>query len=228
MHIRRLELQTHDLPAQQQFYGERLGLPIIAANEQSVELQMGKTRLAFKQAPADWQGVYHFALNIPENLLPAAKRWLTRSAPTLQDSSGADEFNFQSWNAHALYFSDAAGNIVEFIARHDLPNRSEQPHFDARQILVISEIGLATDDVPTMVELLRSRIGVEVYRGSGSETFAAVGDEHGLLIVVQRGREWYPETGKAAELLPVKIWILNDAGREYLILGTPYRIAAVD
>jgi hypothetical protein len=45
---------------------------------------------------------------------------------------------------------------------------------------------LPTDDVPGLVERLTARLGLPVWRGP-TEDFAAVGDEHGLLIVVRPG-----------------------------------------
>jgi len=70
-------------------------------------------------------------------------------------------------------------------------------------VLNISEIGVAAENVAEQVAAIQARTGAPVYRGPGSDTFAQVGDEHGLLIVVQRGRIWFPDTGKPAEHLPI-------------------------
>jgi hypothetical protein len=113
-------------------------------------------------------------------------------------------FYSESWDAHNLYFRDPAGNIVELIARHTLGNADAGP-FSGASILGISEIGVAADDVRELVAELIERTGAAEYHGPGSASFSPVGDESGLLIVVARGRIWFPETGVPAEPLPVTV-----------------------
>ena len=64
----------------------------------------------------------------------------------LVDETGKDEFESKSWNSDSVYFKDAAGNVLEFIARHNLKNAVEE-EFDSSQILNVSEIGLPSEDV---------------------------------------------------------------------------------
>jgi hypothetical protein len=66
--------------------------------------------------------------------------------------------------------------------------------------------------------LLRRAAGLQPYRGE-TDTFTAVGDENGLLIVVQQGREWYPRTGISAEPSPLEIRFENNQKHYYLRLG---------
>ena len=61
----------------------------------------------------------------------------------------------------------------------------------------IQELAWAADDVPAFVSQLQATTGLPAY-GTPSPTFAPLGDEQGLLIVVQTGREWFPQTGVAA------------------------------
>ena len=51
---------------------------------------------------------------------------------------------FENWNANAVYFYDNNGNILEFIARHDLQNNQFTP-FNSESILNISEIGIVSE-----------------------------------------------------------------------------------
>ena len=44
--------------------------------------------------------------------------------------------------------------------------------------------------------------------------FTPVGDEQGLFVVVKRGRMWFPDTGKAAELLPITV--TTQVGTEHM------------
>jgi catechol-2,3-dioxygenase len=222
MNIDELEILTPDLSGEHDFYSGVLGLPGLAITGDSLSVQVGSSRLTFGQAPGGWNGFYHFAFNIPENQFREAKSWVSRRAPLIRDSQGADEFHFESWNAHSLYFYDPAGNILELIARHNLDNGSEKP-FDPQSILSISEIGLASDDVPGTVRTLQEGLGIEIYDGPGSDTFTATGDEHGLLIVVKRSRIWFPETGKPAGLLPLAAVISTHMGKRFKLSAHPNR-----
>jgi catechol-2,3-dioxygenase len=196
MHIHELELLANDLAELRVFYGELLGLPVLQASEAILELRVGTTVLRFVQAPVGWQGFYHFAFNIPENQLSEASAWLQQRVPLIADRSGNSRFRSESWNAEQIYFYDPAGNIGELIARHGLANATSDP-FGAQHLLNVSEIGLAVDDVPRAAGGLRKQFGIETYL-EASDTFTPLGDEHGLLIVVQQGRIWFPDTGKAA------------------------------
>ena len=149
MQITRLELKTSDLKEQALFYGETLGLDtrIIAGDQ--VLVRAGATELVFTQAAEGQVNLYHFAFNIPEDQFENAKQWLAMRAELLADEDGNTTINSKTWNSHSLYFKDPAGNILELIARHDLKNASEQ-----FEILSISEIGLATDDVLEFVKTL--------------------------------------------------------------------------
>lgn len=216
MNILELFLQTNQLKAQRQFYTEVLGLSVVDEVEgQWFAVQIGGSRLIFQQA-AD-NGIYHFALNIPSNQFAEAKTWVSHRLPLITDNSGADEFDFRNWNAHAVYFYDPAGNIVELIARHNLNNDAERP-FDPQSLLCISEVGLATEDVPAFTQRVRSQLGIQVYRRSESKEFTAVGDENGLLIAVKAGRVWYPDTGKIAQLLPITVRLTTPTGTQTIQL----------
>ena len=221
MKIDEIGMLTADLRAMQEFYRNRLGLPVVRKDDKTLQVGAGASTLLFSQAPEGWAGCYHFAFNIPENRFKEAKEWAAQRATLLKSSSGEDEFNFRSWDAHSLYFYDPAGNILELIARHALAETATPTQFSANSILSVSEIGLVTEDVLLQVGLLTAELGVEVYDGEGSDTFAAVGDEEGLLIVVKRGRTWFPDTGKAADSSPLSLAVTTRRGR-YRLSGPPF------
>lgn len=196
--IQRLELQSDDPGWSSIFYAENMGLPIT----QEGAIQAGKTELRF--VPAETSAVYHFAFNISSNKIDGAADWLEERGIPIRFADGRRIVEFQNWNAHAVYFQDTSGNILEFIARHDLPPGDDEP-FSVKDILGISEIGVVVDDVLATVESIRAELGFEVYKDSLSADFAAVGDHEGLLIVVRKDRTWFGSPDLKAAPFPAKV-----------------------
>jgi catechol-2,3-dioxygenase len=221
VNITSLELATKDLQAQKDFYTKILEFPV-KLTASGLEVKAGKTELRFIQAQADFDGAYHFAFNIPENQFRQAKAWISSRVPLLCDESGKDEFPFEGWNSHSLYFKDAAGNVLEFIARHNLQDAVEGD-FDSRNILNISEIGLPSEDVVQFASELCTRLGLSVFKQEPNETFTPVGDDQGLFILPSKNRIWIPNSGVPAKLLPIKV--RGEAhGRSWEVRGVPYQI----
>jgi hypothetical protein len=122
--------------------------------------------------------------------------------------------------AHGIHFKDSAGNILEFIARHDQKNATDEA-FNSKHILQVSEIGLPSQDVISFAKELCKKLGVSVYRQDFNETFTPIGDEDCLLILPVENRIWYPNTGVPAKLLDVKV-DLEVNGKKFQIKGMPY------
>jgi catechol 2,3-dioxygenase-like lactoylglutathione lyase family enzyme len=226
MNIIYLELPTRDLIAQRDFYSRALDLPVELYAEK-LEVKAGKATLAFTQAQPEFEGIYHFAFNIPANQFPAAKAWVAERVPLLRNEAGTDEYDFTNWNAHAFYFKDAAGNILEFIARHDLQNAANGP-FDSQQILQVSEIGLPSEDVLAFANALCTQMSLQPFRTNQPDgEFTPIGDDNGLLILPVVGRLWLPthDPGIPARLLPVHVK-LNIDGKDWAVHGVPYEIHA--
>ncbi|HSL47169.1 MAG TPA: hypothetical protein VK897_27265 [Anaerolineales bacterium] len=221
MNITRLELLTADLQAQRDFYADVLELPV-SLTSASLEVQAGGTNLVFKQAWSDFDGAYHFAFNIPENQYDNAKRWIMSRLSLLQDKTGKEDFESKSWMSDSVYFLDTAGNVLEFIARHNLNNRVNED-FDSRKILNVSEIGLPSEDVVGLANELCTRLGLSVFKQEPNENFTPVGDDNGLLILPLKDRIWMPDSGVPAKLLPVKVQGIAN-GREWEVHGVPYEI----
>src|SRR5688572_870956 len=182
MKITYLELPTKDLHAQRDFYANILELPAELKSSGAV-VRAGNTDILFTQASPHFEGAYHFAFNIPENQLHAAKKWISSRIPLLRDETGKDEFEFESWNSRSVYFKDAAGNVLEFIARHDLKNAVDGD-FNSTHILQVSEIGLPSEDVLARASELCTRLNLSVYKQQPNEIFTPVGDDNGLFIQI--------------------------------------------
>jgi hypothetical protein len=214
------------------FYHGLLGLQLIEEKKDSLTIAAGPTRLTFVAAAGE-NGVpfYHFAFNIPENKIRAALAWQKERTPLipiperLRDPAfPADVVDYSYWNAHSIFFFDAAGNVVEYIARHDLDNGAGGA-FDSRDILYASEIGLITDDVADLALKLKAVAGVKQYRGA-SDQFTALGDESGLLLVMKRGRvlSFDARTKKEAAIFQTAVTVRGAESTKFSVPGLPYEI----
>jgi catechol 2,3-dioxygenase-like lactoylglutathione lyase family enzyme len=221
MFISYLELPASDLPAQRDFYANILGLPV-RFSPAGLEVKAGKTGVMFTQAPPDFEGAYHLAFNIPGSQFRVAKKWISSRIPLLRDEDGKDEFKSESWNSDSVYFKDAAGNVLEFIAHHNLKDAVEGD-FDGRQILQVSEIGLPAENVVALADELCKRLNLSIFKQQPNETFTPVGDDNGLFIVSIKDRIWIPNSGVPAKLLPIKVKGTAEGG-EWEVRGVPYEI----
>src|SRR5207249_3790264 len=96
--------------------------------------------------------------------------------------------------------------------------------FTSASLLSLSEIGLVVDDVPQLVQMIQRALGSPVYHGAINELFTPVGAENGLLIVVKRGRVWFPESKVAATAAPLTAIISDTRMTRYRIDGPPYHL----
>jgi catechol-2,3-dioxygenase len=209
MQIHELRLPTTHLDAQLAFYRDVMSLPVVASGAGHFAVQAGATRLIFT-TEGEAAPVYHFAFNVPRNGFPSACAWIEARVPLIADAKGATTWHSDGWNADMLYFYDPAGNIVEFIARQTLDYERPTP-FSSADIQCISEIGWAVDDVRATVTHLSARLRIPTYDGEGSDSFSALGDEHGLLILVRKGRAWFPTQDRLAIDGDTQVVIANDA-----------------
>jgi hypothetical protein len=118
----------------------------------------------------------------------------------------SEEHDFSAWDgARARYFRDPDGNVAELIAR---------PR--ARPELSLAEVGLPVEDVAAAVESLAA-LGLSPHHG-WNDAFAPLGDDDGLLIVVRRGRNWFPTDEPSGEA-PVQVTIAGAASGSVRVAG---------
>jgi catechol-2,3-dioxygenase len=221
------------LAEMRRFYHELLGLPILEDRPEALTVAPGASSITFAKASAE-QGepFYHFAFNIPENKILAAHDWqrertpLDRLSHDLHDPAmPEDVVHFGHWNAHSIFFWDPAGNVVEYIARHD-PRNAAEGGFGTRDILHASEIGFITDDVNETAGGMQRALGLGQYR-SGDENFRALGDEHGLLLVIRTGRRWGYDQAAArpTTIFPTFAEIRGAEPGRFAVPGHPHEVA---
>ena len=213
MKIEKLVLLANDLKQTKNFYSGKLNLEIIEEESDSISFKAGRTILVFKGTSGD-NPVYHFAFNISNNKIEEAAEWCeSKGLQLLPYPVNHKVIDFPNWNAKSIYFLDAGGNILEFIARFDLKNESNSP-FDKKQILNVSEIGMVTDDVNEFCKSTSKQFGIPFYeKQPPSPNFSVMGDAEGLLIVVPAKRKWFP-TEIISNQFPVEI-VLEQSGMNY-------------
>ncbi|MDM1348313.1 glyoxalase [Myroides marinus] len=205
MNILSINIQTNNLEVSKQFYTEVLQLPIIESLEENFTLQVGQSILTFEQTDVNVE-IYHYAFNIPSNQIENALVWAKAHLSLIENVEGNLVTTFETWKAKSIYFTDNNGNILEFIAREDI-QVNVQGDFSPSQIINISEMGIVTEQPMVQAEKLIADYGLSYFeKNEPTEQFLALGDDHGLLIMVTPNRNWYP-TSIAAQFTPAEIMI---------------------
>ena len=195
------------LPKLAEFYGGHLGLPL-SETDSGIGLGIGESTLSFRAS--DGAPFYHVALLVPGDRFDAALAWAGESFELLPDrETGEVVFDFTNWDALAVYFHDPAGSIVELITHRAIGETGATGAFAARELLGISEIGLACDPPAVAAELERE-LGLELWDGTveGEARLAFVGEKARTLILCRSGRPWLP-TGRPAEAHPVEVVLVG-------------------
>ena len=198
MEIREVVLPTRDTGTIERFYGRELGLEVVS-DPACVTVALGRTRMVFEES--EYEGAHHLAFTIPTGMFPQAKEWIAARAALL-GRDGVDEFEGpSSWNSRSVYFDGPDGQVLELIERRGLKHPTTDD-FGTDGLLCVSEVGVAVPEVLDTVNLLQLS-GIEPYGSPPSEGFAAVGDIHGMLILVSPGRGWMPTGDRLAQQVPV-------------------------
>ncbi|MFE0560754.1 VOC family protein [Paenibacillus sp. NPDC058910] len=189
MNILKVEVRTKQLAMIKKFYVDLLEFEVKKDADERLELQAGRSTIEFVQ-DHDSRAFYHIAFSIAVDQLSEAMKWLENNGIELITQDGNQPFEFKDWPASACYFYDPDGNLIEFIAHHATVHE-QADSFNAKHIIAISEIGLPVVDVREEIRRLHEVFGLSLWRGDG-KLFAAMGDENGLLIVIDKHRPWFP------------------------------------
>ena len=209
MDILEIEILSDNIDETIKFYSDLLGFKILHVDGNTISFAVGKSVLTFIKSD-NLNPKYHFAFNIPCNKIDDAILWTYSKTPLIKITNDKIIADFDNWNANAIYFYDNNGNILEFIARHDLNNASENT-FDISSIESISEIGIVAENALELADKLINENKLSLFaKGSKSEAFSALGDDNGLLVIVKSHRNWYPTNLQAKKFLTkIKLKINN-------------------
>lgn len=227
--FRELRLRTSQpLDEMEHFYADLLEMKVLERTREHLSVAAGETRLSYFQEPEDGSTpFYHVAFNIPENKILGARDWQLERTPldpnpdAPRDPDHPDIVHFGHWHAHAVFFRDPAGNILEHIARHTLDNAAPGP-FSSRDIQCCSEIALVLDedDLRPAADRIGRAIGASRYRTSSSR-FVALGDENGLVLVMKKGVSLRGD----ADVYATEVDLVDpDKDFDHSVPGMPYRL----
>lgn len=209
MNILELELLSDDISKTEAFYNRVLGLDTLYKDQSCISFYAGSTKLTFHSSQ-NVKPVYHFAFDVPNNMLLEAFSWIESNAEIMYVIPPDKISDFRNWNAKSFYFYDNNGNILEFIARNDWDNTSAKS-FGGKSILSVSEIGLVSKDVTVQCDELYNKYGLTPYSKQPKlPKFIVLGTVTGLFILVEESRDWYP-TDKKAKSFWTKV-IFNHEG----------------
>ena len=216
MDIRQVQLATRSLADTARFY-ERLGCPVEIVDA-TVLIVVGSTLLVFRELP-EMTGALHLAMTIPTGTFDAAKAWIA-GLTTVLGTDDQDEFEGPpNWNSRSVYFEGPDQQLLELIERRDLESGARRAGDGSGTgtgtgtvvpLVSVSEVGVPVPDVLGAVEALR-RAGLEPYANPPGESFAAVGDVDGLVILVSPDRRWFPTGDRSPSSAPVVIDVGLDA-----------------
>jgi catechol-2,3-dioxygenase len=199
MDIRQVQLATRSLADTARFY-ERLGCSVEIVDA-TVRIVVGSTLLVFRELP-EMTGALHLAITIPTGTFDAAKAWIA-GLTTVLGTDDQDEFEGPpNWNSRSVYFEGPDQQLLELIERRDLP--VDVGENTAVPLVSVSEVGVPVPDVLGAASALR-RAGLEPYANPPGESFSAVGDVDGLVILVSPDRRWFPTGDRSPSSAPVVI-----------------------
>lgn len=203
MHLALVSLPVVDVGAAAQFWSG-LGLPV-SVEGGAARVQVGRNVLRLRPAATTAAGAHHLAITVPTGSFGAAKAWVAQRVGLL-DADGQDEFEGPSgWRSRSVYFGGPERSVLELIERRDLVVEGGWSGlFGPDDLLALSEVGIAVADVPATVARLTAA-GLTPYANPPAPSFAAVGDAHGLLILVTPGRAWLPTQDRHASAVATRV-----------------------
>lgn len=188
MRIQHLLLPVSDPGSVARYFGTVLELDTDAD-----QVRIGWSTLQLEPAGDRPVGGVHLAFTVPHNRFVAATAWLDARAQRQRDAEGREHFDFGgSWDAESIYFTGPDGLILELIARRRLPASARTGIFHGSEMTCISEVGLPALSVEAMQAQVEATLGLAPF-STPTPHFAPMGDDEGLLIIVDATRRWFPE-----------------------------------
>ena len=211
MIIKHLRLYCSNLGELKHYYTKKFHFKLVNSEEESFTLKVGDSLLTFTENKLQ-NAYYHFALDIPYGEVSDALKW-TKKKVEIVPFKGKEIQEFTSWDARSIYFLDPAGNVVEFIGREKIQTEGDahdsHSPFSEKKVMHIREVGLPVFQVSSVTSMIKEKTGVAEF-DCKDNTFCAIGDHHGLFIVVDKAEKtWFP-TDEQAKAFPLEVDFLQE------------------
>ncbi|MGY5344207.1 VOC family protein [Paenibacillus glucanolyticus] len=186
-HLAGLKLKTLSIQGVKQFYHGLLHFPITRENEVEIEFQPTPDfSLVFEEVFEPLSPV-HIAFEVSYSRFNSTIQQLAEQLPLLQWPDGEVVEWFDSGvNA---YFKDGDGNLLEFIAHHDLKEGVLTPN-GPYGVLYLREVGLPVEDPVAARLWMKRTLGLTIAKDSEQFAFVIGGTAHA--VVVSTKRKWIP------------------------------------
>ncbi|MFQ4150198.1 hypothetical protein AAGW05_16175 [Arthrobacter sp. LAPM80] len=207
MKILNVTITVQDLAKAVQFYRDTLLLPV-ELTPAGAAVTIGSSRLML--SPGDtFAGVHHLAFGVLPSEFELAHAWLAARVPLLTADGSEIIRGSDDWKSRSLYFLGPEGIILELISRAaDASTMSGKG--DTPRILSISEVGFGVDDVLDTAATLTRELGIPHFHDL-SRSFASMGSDDGLLILVHQNRVWFPTKSSEPARGPLTVLIESPA-----------------
>lgn len=213
MLLKEISLQTSQLSALFNFYKEVLELPAMQSGNDRILITAGKSQIIFDKTNTTGNPFYHLAFNIPSNKFEEAFLRIQGKLELLWlDDYKSYIADFTNWHAKSFYFIDPAGNILEFISRFDLNDKTGEP-FSAAHIRNVSEIGLVlpVKNFDTDINNLLQKYPLSYFdKQPPMPHFRAVGNDEGLFVIVPENRIWFSTKNTRSRIFPIRILFIEN------------------
>lgn len=223
MRIRKVTIPTSDIAASASFFQDVLDLEVDRST-----VSLGWSQIEFISGNDLENGGLHLAFNVAYRQFDQATDWLRQRTALQQDSYGNDSFALGGyWQSKSIYFEGPDGSILELIGRRRLGGSSSTAPFNGSDLICVSEIGLPTDNLDSLVAESARVLGIAALAPPSNE-FAAIGDDNGLFIGVVGNRPWFPENRQNPKAQGVTV-IVDGVISGGMIESRPYgwRVAAL-
>ncbi|NAW50040.1 hypothetical protein GNY06_01075 [Elizabethkingia argentiflava] len=106
MKLNKVYIAVTDLDKAKVFYADILGFELINESQKELEFKVGRSILNLIEYQTN--ALYHFAFEIPINLLESAAAWLQDRdiQLILPDEEKSVFIDIEIWNARSIYFYD--------------------------------------------------------------------------------------------------------------------------
>lgn len=209
MKIYQVQLKCRHLEIMKSFYTNMLEMELINESAQHFTVMAGTTKIIFEKT--EEHTFYHVAFRTESNYFDIMFKKLLKENLLLPNEEGEVRM---FWEGKQAYFYDSDGNVMEILER---PSKEDAP-LGWHDVI---EVGWPSGDVNEMQADLKSILATNYKRESGSFTF--FGDEEGVFVIVNKGRNWYP-TELPATIHPIKVVVSGNHDTRYTHPTSPYEI----